>query len=376
MVVHELGGALTPTRNSLQVLQAREGTDAEQERLLRLALRGLERADRILENVSAMATLDARARDLQDTELQPLLQQLLEEHADEAARRSIQVRLHVESDVRAIPVDRLALEQVMTNLLSNALKFTPPEGRVQLLVSRARGPVLPGRMILLAGGFGFRPTFVQIQVVDTGVGIAPETRRRLFQPFFRGEEAAEVPGVGLGLAVSQRLAQRMRGDLRVESPNRGATIVLTLPADRGTVDLIDSVDRVREELHARLTKETLAVAVLRRRTGPALEAHRLERALRTLLDGADTHVVALGEALYVVWSNAAVRPLVHASSQAVRDEIGAEADRDFEIAVRRASAGSLCDPLLLQTAVRCRHALATIARKREVFHVENSRRGR
>jgi len=376
MVVHELGGALTPTRNSLQLLQARDDSDPDQERLLQLAQRGLERADRILKNVSSVATLDPRPTELEDVALQPRLQQLVDEHADDAQRRGIQLRLHVESDARGIPVEGLALEQVVSNLLSNALKFTARDGSVRLMVSRARGPVLPGRMILLAGGFGFRPAFVQLQVVDSGIGISAETRRRLFQPFFRGAEAAQVPGLGLGLAVSQRLARRMRGDLRVESPKNGATFILTLPADRRTIDLIENVDRVHEELHAELSTRPLAVAVLRRRSAPELAAEPLERAVIEACDGAAARVVSLGETLYVAWSAAGVRPFVGALSRAIRNQLGAQADRDFEIAVRRAAAGTLPDPLLLQTAVRCRHALAAIARKREVFHVENPRRGR
>ena len=376
MVAHELGSALTPTRNSLQLLQAREGTDADRERLLRIAHRGLERADRILQNVSTVAALDERRVQLDDIELQPILQGVLDDHESEARGRSIHMRLQVESDAREIPVETFALEQVVANLVSNAIKFTHPDGRISVVASRARGPVLPGRMILLAGGFGFRPAFVQLQVADTGIGIAPETRRRLFRPFFRGEEAATIPGMGLGLTVCQRLVQRMRGDLRIESPKTGATLVVTLPADRRTFTLVESVDRVGAELHAGLSEGALAIAILRRRSGPDVEAARLELALHERLDNATARVAPLSESLSIIWSRAGVRPLVQALSSSIRHELGAQADRDFEIAVRRASRGTLSDPLLLQTAVRCHHSLATIARKREVLHVENPRRGR
>jgi signal transduction histidine kinase len=71
-------------------------------------------------------------------------------------------------------------------------------------------------------------------VVDTGIGIAPEVRPRLFQPFFQGE--ASVPrqygGTGLGLAISKQLVERMGGKMHVESaPGQGSTFRITLPTD-------------------------------------------------------------------------------------------------------------------------------------------------
>lgn len=376
MAVHELGGALTPVRNALQLLQAREGTDPERERLLHIAHRSLERADRILQNVSTMAVFDDRPVQPQDIHVQPLLQGLVDERSGEARERSIRMQLQVERDARAIHVEAFALEQVVANLLSNALKFTGPNGLIRVTASPARGAVLPGRMMLLAGGFGFRPAFVRILVADTGIGISPETRRRLFQPFFRGEEAANVPGMGLGLTVSQRLVQRMRGDLRVESPKKGATLALTLPADRRTFTLVGRVDRVRDELHAPLAQGALSVAVLRRRGGPEPDSQRFERALRDLLQDESARSAPISATTSVMWSRVGVRALVGALSGAIRRELGAQADRDFEVGVRRASRATLSDALLLQTAVRCRHSLAAIARRREVPHVENSRRGR
>ena len=377
MVVHELGGALTPTRNSLQLLQAREGNDPEQERLLDVAHRGLERVESILQNVTTIAALDHSAAVLETVELQPILQRFVADHASATSERCIQMRLHVESDAREIPVEAFAFERAVANLLSNAIKFTGSNGRVSVIASRARGPVLPGRMMLLAGGFGFRPSFIQVQVSDTGIGISAETRRRLFQPFFRGEEAATIPGMGLGLSVAQRLARRMRGDLRAESPKSGATFILTLPADMRTLQLVERLDELRERLHAALTVQPLAVAVLRRRSGTDADAQQIEPVLREQLGNPDTHLAVLCESVAVIWTTSNVRPLASGLCNAVRQVMGPQADRDFEVALRRASQGAISDALLLQAAVRCRHSLDAIGRrKREVFHVENSRRGR
>lgn len=376
LVAHELGSALTPTRNSLQLLQARDAGDPEAERLFGIAARGLERADRILENVATLAGIDERPLQPEMTPLRDFLQELADDYSPEAAARVVRLHVRVESDAHEIPVERFALERVISNLLSNALKFAPTHGNAGIVASKARGPVLPGRMMLLAGGFGFRPAFVQIKVNDDGQGIDPETRRHLFQPFFRGDKAQENPGMGLGLTVAQRLARRMRGDLRVDTPARGASLVLTLPADTRTFALVERIDEVREELQELLADRALSVAVLRRRSGPELPAERLDLALHEDARETPVHVAALSDMLSVVWSRCGVRELLRLLSAAVRCELGPQADRDFEVAVRRASPGTLSDPLLLQTAVRCHHSLAALARRREVARVENPRRRR
>jgi signal transduction histidine kinase len=198
----------------------------------------------------------------------------------------------------------------------------------------------------------------------------------MFQPFFRGAEAANVSGMGLGLTVSQRLVQRMRGDLHVETPTTGAALALILPADRRTFALVERLDWVRNELHTLLSQGALSVALLRRRSGLEADSQRLELALRDSLHGDSARVASLSETSAVIWTRAGVRPLVQALSSAIQRLMGPQADLDFEVAVRRASAATHSDALLLQTAVRCRHSLAAIARRREVWHVENSRRGR
>ncbi|MFO1288963.1 MAG: ATP-binding protein, partial [Rubrivivax sp.] len=125
------------------------------------------------------------------------------------------------SDVVA-HADRRALHQIVLNLGSNAVKFTP-QGEVLLqasLVHRAAGP----------------PS-VEIAVVDTGVGISAEDQARLFQAFTQLGPRSGRPaeGTGLGLHLSRKLADLMQGTLRVTSePGRGSRFVLTLaPAQPG-----------------------------------------------------------------------------------------------------------------------------------------------
>jgi signal transduction histidine kinase len=113
------------------------------------------------------------------------------------------------------------LGQILLNLLSNAVKFTPDAGRVDVRACVSDGD----------------PQRVRVDVSDSGRGIAPEDIDRIFQAFVQVDpgipgQGAEQ-GLGLGLAISRDLAQRMGGEIRVRSiPGRGSTFTLTLPRSR------------------------------------------------------------------------------------------------------------------------------------------------
>ena len=115
--------------------------------------------------------------------------------------------------LQAAPVlaDPGRLHQVITNLLSNALKFTPPGGQVQLSVSAVGGQA-------------------RLEVTDTGPGIAPEDQAHLFDRLWRGAGAARTAGSGIGLAVAAELARAHHGTIEVTSqPGSGSRFTVTLP---------------------------------------------------------------------------------------------------------------------------------------------------
>jgi signal transduction histidine kinase len=125
---------------------------------------------------------------------------------------SLQRAWEGETPLPTITSDRNRLRQILDNLLSNALKFTPA-GCITL-------------------GVSVRNAFVEIRVQDTGAGIEPAAQERIFDEFWQIEQKglSHSNGVGLGLAVSRKLAQLLGGTLAVESAlNRGSTFTLTLP---------------------------------------------------------------------------------------------------------------------------------------------------
>jgi len=150
--------------------------------------------------------------------LDELLDELATLVAQLPAAKDLEIAFHVDSGTpRQIVGDRLRLGQCLSNLLSNALKFTPA-GRVELRL----GP----------GGDKDGQAWIDFTVSDTGIGMAPDFLTRLFQPFSQAEAGTtrRFGGTGLGLAISRELAEGMGGRLEVESTlGAGTRFTLTLP---------------------------------------------------------------------------------------------------------------------------------------------------
>jgi signal transduction histidine kinase/CheY-like chemotaxis protein len=143
------------------------------------------------------------------------VRQLLRSSAD-AAR--VELPAYTGRPLGFVLADRQRLRQILLNLMSNAIKYNRPEGRVDVDVQ------LTGAM-------------VRIEVTDTGFGIAPDQMERLFRPFERlNASASGIEGTGLGLVLSRSLAQQMGGTLGVRSESgRGSTFWIELPASSGAL---------------------------------------------------------------------------------------------------------------------------------------------
>jgi len=145
--------------------------------------------------------------------------------------------LHIDGDIpRALIGDDHRIAQVITNLLGNAVKFTPEHGAVSL---DARLVEEENQLCTL-----------QIGVSDTGIGIKPEQREKIFQSFEQAESSTtrKYGGTGLGLSISKRIVEMMGGKIWVESePWKGSTFFFTIHARRGTEAVKESPDKKQED---------------------------------------------------------------------------------------------------------------------------------
>ena len=110
--------------------------------------------------------------------------------------------------------DRLKLQRMISNLIDNALKFTPPQGRVTIRLERLE-------------------TGIRLEVCDTGCGIPPQDLGHIFERFFRSDASRTRPGNGLGLALVHAIVTAHHGTIQVEStPGEGTVFTVDFPGEK------------------------------------------------------------------------------------------------------------------------------------------------
>jgi signal transduction histidine kinase len=209
-VSHELRTPLTAIRGHVDALREGLAEDVEaREASLSVIRAETDRLARLVGDLVDLAKLEAHSFQLEEheVELRRLLEQAYQSFAEEARRREIDYR----SALRADPViytDGDRVLQIVCNLLDNAFSWTPDGGTVSLALKAQNGSV-------------------SVSVADSGPGIAPNDRERVFRAFV--SEGTEQ-GTGLGLAISRELAQALGGALELDSQvGRGSRFELTLP---------------------------------------------------------------------------------------------------------------------------------------------------
>ena len=152
-----------------------------------------------------------------------------------ASERHLKLLADVEADLPPVSANDRALREVLSNLIDNALKYTPVGGQIYIKV----------RYTAAAGdraGYSQLPA-IAVAVSDTGAGIPPQDLEHLFERHYRGEKAqTEIPGTGLGLAIARDLVRQMQGEIEVFSPVNPEWLpsreTLLYPTDRGTTFVV------------------------------------------------------------------------------------------------------------------------------------------
>jgi two-component system, OmpR family, sensor kinase len=209
-VSHELRTPITAIRGHVDALRE-EITDDPETRDASLAVIRAEsdRLARLVGDLVDLARLEAHTFTLEEEEvdLRRLVEQGYQAFAEEARRRDIRYDLGLRADA-VVSTDGDRVLQIVSNLLSNAFSWTPDGGTVSLTLGQENGAV-------------------RLVVTDSGPGIPPAERERVFRPFVSENGA----GTGLGLAISRELAQALGGELTLESVmGRGSRFELRLPA--------------------------------------------------------------------------------------------------------------------------------------------------
>ena len=166
-------------------------------------------------------------------EIAPTMHQLVRQWKPAFDIKNVALNLQFGSEVRPFPFDRHRVEQVISNLLDNALRFTPAHGTVSIMAALhfwQRRMLAQPRVMERRCEQRTEPNSVFITVSDTGPGIAAESRQEIFEPFYSLTYGKGRPGTGLGLAIARGIVQAHGGKIWVESEvSKGSRFCVVLP---------------------------------------------------------------------------------------------------------------------------------------------------
>jgi len=211
---HELRTPLTVLRGGIEVALRMERSPDEYRRVLASSLEEVERLIRLAEDLLLLSrSLAGPEVGRAPVELEPLVLEVFEVGARLGRTAGVAVRVDATTPT-AVAGDAAALRRALLNLVENAVKYTPPGGKVEIALGRTDG-------------------MAEVTVADTGIGIEPDDLERIFEPFRRldAARARDTGGAGLGLAIARSIVIAHGGLVTVESrPGSGSRFTVRLPA--------------------------------------------------------------------------------------------------------------------------------------------------
>src|SRR5213596_2012131 len=216
MLSHELRTPLTPVISALEGLETEPGQTEDAKAALAMIHRNVELETQLIDDLLDVTRI---AKDKLQLRFAPVDAHLAISNVVEICRAEVDSKkLHVHLNLRAnshnVAADAAKFQQIIWNLLKNAIKFTPEEGEIAI------------------SSLNPSPEVLTISMRDTGIGMDPEVMQRIFDPFEQGNRSLErrFGGLGLGLAISKSLAQAHGGTLTAKSDgrDRGSTFLLSM----------------------------------------------------------------------------------------------------------------------------------------------------
>jgi signal transduction histidine kinase/CheY-like chemotaxis protein/Flp pilus assembly protein TadD len=239
----------TPIAHTLERYQ--QSIQPEIKKILSLAKRNTEKLIQLIEELLELSRIENGKVELLKSpiSLKPFFQQLISAYESTAAIKAIDLKLRYEmNEAEVVLLDKGRVSKIINNLLSNALKFTPRGGQVELSVSSSKNQNSS------AGEAPDEGLLLQIKVADNGRGIPADEIGCIFERFYQAhhDQQSMEGGTGIGLALSRELALLMKGDLSATSEEgKGSTFFFTLPVEKTTEKRLSpqaSLEVVRELL--------------------------------------------------------------------------------------------------------------------------------
>jgi signal transduction histidine kinase len=213
-VIHEIGRPLGSLRTALHALQAGAVNDpALRDDLFKGMSERVDRMGRLLEDLAlTYRGLEPQEIHVESVQVNEWMDSLIPLWVETARQKQLAWEAEVPDNLPVIQTDPDRLAQALSNLVSNAIKFTPSGGKITLTISLEKGKL-------------------QFQIRDTGIGIPLADQHHLFVPFYRSVQPDwKAPGLGLGLSIAKTITESLGGQISLTStPGQGSTFTIILP---------------------------------------------------------------------------------------------------------------------------------------------------
>ncbi len=220
-VSHELRTPLTTVKSYVETLMEGAAEDEEvRNRFLGVLSRETERMVSMVKDLLVLSRMDAGRVDWQDSDVNVncMVEEAIEQGKQKLSSSLPQIQNEVPPGDPFVRVDRDKIMRVFSNLLSNALKYTPPEGKVTISAAEDND-------------------FIKVMIEDTGSGISKEELPKVFERFYRVEKtrSRDFGGTGLGLSIARKIIEAHGGKIWIDSsPGQGTRVWFTLPRAKNT----------------------------------------------------------------------------------------------------------------------------------------------
>ncbi|MBR3890067.1 hypothetical protein IKJ53_06085 [bacterium] len=244
IVSHELKTPLTSIKNSLDIILSKKTGEITEpmQRFLDMAKRNVQKLSRIINDLLDMSKIEAGKMDysFKITNIEPVLEDVKNNLSEIAKQKNIHIYTEVQEELPNVYIDTDRIEQVLSNLVSNSIKFSPEESDIVIRVNMVEAQDIVAHECFMPKLKKLNGSYIKISVIDKGIGIDEKDLAHVFDKFEQIENAMtrEVGGTGLGLSIAKQLITAHNGMIWCDSElEKGSSFNFLLPVEKNTNSL-------------------------------------------------------------------------------------------------------------------------------------------